>query len=249
MEAEERINAVLPIREYDENYFITFVTSKGVTKKTKLTDYSRRRASGLIAINLDDDDHLIRVLLTDGTQDILLISNAAKACRFDESAIRVVGRNARGVKGINLEDGQTVVSAISLREQDNEADILTVSENGYGKRTCADQFPRRSRGTKGVIAMQTSERNGALIGASLVEPTDEVMLISDQGTLVRTRIAEISQVGRNTQGVRVINLGKGENLIGMARILSEDDDEADDALLDGDHIENDSTEISESDEG
>ena len=231
LETDERINAVLPIREYDENFYIIFVTAKGVVKKTKLTDYSRRRASGLIAINLDEDDHLIRVLLTDGTQDILLVSNAAKACRFFEDEVRVVGRTARGVRGMNLESDQHLVSAIALRQEDDEHDILTVSENGYGKRTQASQFPRRSRGTKGVIAMQTSERNGQLIGASWVTELDEVMLISDQGTLVRTRIKEISRVGRNTQGVNVINLVKNEHLIGMARIINDDEDDGDDEVI------------------
>jgi DNA gyrase subunit A len=210
----ERISAVLPIREYGEGRFVFMATRNGTVKKTPLADFSRPRASGIIAIDLKEQDELIGVDLTDGEQDIMLFSTAGKTVRFSESTVRPMGRTAAGVRGIRLDSGQRVISLIVA----TEGDVLTVCEKGYGKRTAVDQFPVKGRGGKGVISIRTSERNGDQIGAILVEEEDEIMLISDGGTLVRTRVSDVPRMGRDAQGVKMISLTKGEKLIGIARI-------------------------------
>ncbi len=214
LEEGERISAVLPIREYEEGRFVFMATEQGTVKKTPLADFSRPRASGIIALDLKEGDRLIGVDLTDGSQDIMLFSSAGKAVCFNESAVRPMGRTAAGVRGIRLEPGQRVISLIVA----TEGDVLTVCENGYGKRTPIDQFPVKGRGGKGLISIRTSERNGDQIGAILVDEEDEIMLISDGGTLVRTRVSDVPRMGRDTQGVKMISLTKGEKLIGIARI-------------------------------
>ncbi|MGD2117307.1 MAG: DNA gyrase subunit A [Chromatiales bacterium] len=222
LEADERINAVLPIREYTDNEFIFMATSSGVVKKTPLEAFSRPRASGIIAVDLREDDQLIGVAITDGSKDIMLFTTAGKAVRFNEDAVRSMGRTACGVRGVRLDEGQEVISLII----EDEGDVLTVTENGYGKRTPMDQFPTKGRGGKGMKSIKTSERNGDQIGAVLVTDSDEVMLITDGGTLVRTTVAGISQMGRDTQGVKMISLSKGEKLIGIERVMTlEADDE------------------------
>ncbi len=220
LEDGERINAVLPIREYDEDHYLFFATASGTVKKTPLQDFSRPRASGIIAVELRDDDQLVGVELTSGEQDVLLFSSSGKAIRFSEADVRPMGRTAVGVRGIRLSGDQKVISLIVA----SEGNVLTATENGYGKRTEIDDYPRHGRGGQGVISIQTSERNGAVIGAELVEEGDEVMLITNSGTLVRTRVDEISLMGRNTQGVRLIRLGAGEKLSGIERIVRIDSD-------------------------
>ena len=185
-----------------------------------MTNFSRQRSSGLRALELDEDDILIGTAITDGNSDVVLISSSGKAARFNESNVRAMGRTARGVRGIRLDEGQ---SLISLMIPKPEGRVLTVSENGFGKRTAISQFPSKGRGNKGVIGMQTSDRNGQLVGAIQVLPGDQMMLISDQGTLVRCRTDEISELGRNTQGVRVIRLRDGESLVNIARIEEPDE--------------------------
>ncbi len=220
LEEGERINAVLPIREFEEGKYIFMATSSGTVKKTPLVDFSRPRANGIIAVELLGDDCLVGVDITDGEQDIMLFSDAGKAVRFKESQVRPMGRTARGVRGIKLGEGQKVISLIIA----TEGDVLTVTEKGYGKRTAIDDYPVHGRGGQGVISIQTSERNGHVVGATLVSEEGEIMLISDSGTLVRTRVAEISRLGRNTQGVRLIRLAEGENLIGVESIAEQDED-------------------------
>jgi DNA gyrase subunit A len=222
LEAEERITTILPIREYTEGHYIFMVTEKGTVKKTDLTAFSRQRSSGLIALELDDDDTLMGAAITDGTKDIMLMSNAGKAVRFAEEHVRAMGRTARGVRGIKMQDDQKVVSLIIPEEGGS---VLTASENGFGKRTAVTEFPTKGRGTQGVIGMVISERNGALIGAVQVQENNEIMLISDQGTLVRTRVSEVSILGRNTQGVTLIKVQEGERLVGVAPILDAEVDE------------------------
>lgn len=221
MEEGERINAILPIREYLEGQFIFFATSNGTVKKTPLTDFSRPRASGIIAIELREDDHLIGVELTRGDQDVLLFSNAGKAIRFNEQDVRAMGRSSVGVRGMKLQSEQHVISLIIA----SEGHILTATENGYGKRTGVDDYPRHGRGGQGVKSIQTSERNGEVIGAELVGEEDEIMLITSRGTLVRTKVDEVSIMGRNTQGVKLITLGEGEKLSGIERIAKISDEE------------------------
>jgi len=224
LEEGERINAVLPIREYTEDRYIFMATANGTVKKTPLTDFSRPRASGIIAVDLRDGNELVGVDITDGSQDIMLFSSAGKAVRFNESAVRAMGRTAAGVRGIRLDEGQRVISLVVA----TEGDVLTVCENGYGKRTDINQFATKGRGGKGMISIQTSERNGAQIGAILVDEDDEIMLITDGGTMVRTRVSDVSRMGRNTQGVKMISLSKQEKLIGIARIeILEGEDDSD----------------------
>ncbi len=214
LEKEERINAILPIREYSEDQFIFMATAAGTVKKTPLTAFSNPRSNGIIAVELRENDELIGVALTDGEQDIMLFSDAGKTTRFKESAVRSTGRKATGVRGIRLEEGQKVISLIVV----SEGYILTVSENGYGKRTKVSEFLTKGRGGKGMISLKSSKRNGQQVGAVLVQDDDEVMLITNGGTLVRTPVQDISVVGRNTQGVIVIRCSKGEKLIRLARI-------------------------------
>jgi len=221
LEDGERINQILPIREYSEDKFVFMATANGTVKKTPLTAFSRRRANGIIAIDLVEDDQLVGVNITDGQQDIMLFSTEGKSVRFKEADVRSMGRVSRGVRGIRLPEGHKVNALIIA----DEGYVLTATENGFGKRTRIEDYPVKGRGGKGVIAIQTSERNGAVIGAVLVNEEDEIMLITDGGTLVRTRVAEVSVVGRNTQGVKLINLTANEQLIGLERIVESDSDE------------------------
>lgn len=226
LDKDERINAVLPIREYDEDKFVFFATANGTVKKTSLKEFSRPRASGIIAVDLKDGDKLVGVELTDGNQDVLLCSSSGKAICFNESDVRAMGRSAGGVRGIKLKDDQKVISLIIAQD----GSVLTTTENGYGKRTAMEDYPRHGRGGQGVISVQTTDRNGDVTGAELVQDDDEMMLITSGGTLVRTRVEEVSVMGRNTQGVRLIRLGDGEQLTGMARIANiktEEGEEAD----------------------
>ena len=228
LEEGERINAVLSVREFDHDHYVFFATTSGTVKKTPLSEFSRPRPSGIIAIDLRDGDQLVNVELTHGRCDIMLLTDAGKALRFAETEVRDVGRSACGVRGIRLDDGQKVIALIVV----GEGAVLTVTENGYGKRTPVDDYPRRSRGGQGVIAIQTSERNGRLIGAAQVESDHEIMLITDGGTLVRTRVGEISLVSRNTQGVKLISLQGGEKLTGVEKIESIGEGDGGDASAD-----------------
>ena len=201
-------------------------TSRGTVKKTPLVDFSRPRSSGIIAIDLREEDVLVNVGITDGSRDVMLLTDAGKAMRFHESAVRPMGRTAAGVRGIQLQEGQQVIELLIL----GEGTILTATENGYGKRTAVDEYPAKGRGGMGVISIQTSERNGKVVSASQVTDEDEVMLITKNGTLVRTRASEISVLSRNTQGVKLISLEDGDQLVGVERIepLSDDEDDAED---------------------
>ena len=214
LEQDERINAILPIREYSKDKFIFMATAFGTVKKTPLTDFSRPRSSGIIAVDLRDDDQLIGVDLTDGEQSIMLFTSAGKAVRFDESTVRAMGRTACGVRGVKLGEGQRVISLIV----GTDGDVLTATENGYGKRTPIEQYPVKGRAGMGVKSIKTSDRNGEQVGAVRVTGDDEIMLITDGGTLVRTSVADISQMSRDTQGVRLISLRNDEKLIGIERI-------------------------------
>jgi DNA gyrase subunit A len=214
LEGTERINAILPVREYTAERYVFMATRCGTVKKTPLEAFSRPRTGGIIALDLREGDKLIGVDITDGQQDILLFSSSGKAVRFPESSVRGMGRTACGVRGIRLDAGQTLVSLIVARE----GDILTVTENGYGKRTPIDEYPVHGRGGQGVISIQTSARNGAVVGAVQVVEEDEIMMITNGGTLVRNRAVDISRMGRNTQGVIMIRLSKQEKLIGIERI-------------------------------
>jgi len=222
LEKEERINAILAVREFSEDQFIFMATRNGVVKKTPLSHFSRPRSNGIIALDLREGDQLIGVDLTDGDKDVMLFSSGGKAIRFKEEAVRPMGRTAAGVRGIRLGDEQQVISLIVV----NEGEILTVTENGYGKRTPVDEYRLIGRGGQGVVSIQTSERNGAVVGAIQVLEEDEIMLISDHGTLVRTSINEVRSMGRNTQGVRLIRLSAGELLAEVERVVKEDDDES-----------------------
>ncbi|WNC70004.1 DNA topoisomerase (ATP-hydrolyzing) subunit A [Thalassotalea nanhaiensis] len=235
LESDERITAILPVREYEDDKFIVMATADGTIKKTPLTAYSRPRANGIIALNLRDDDTLIGVDITNGTDDIMLFSDAGKVVRFNEKkrdsetgeiktdpetgeeiwALKPIGRTGTGVRGIKLEGEQKVVSLIVPK---TDGAILTVTENGYGKRTELEEYPAKSRATKGVVSIKVSERNGNVVGAVQVEDADEIMIITDNGTLVRTRVNEVSIIGRNTQGVRLIRTADDENVVGLQRI-------------------------------
>ncbi len=214
LEEDEQINAILPVREYEAERYVFMATSSGTVKKTPLEAFSRPRANGIIAVDLRQGDKLVGVAITDGNQDILLFASNGKAVRFSESKVRAMGRTACGVRGIRLEEKHRVVSLIVA----DEGDVLTVTENGYGKRTPISEYPVHGRGGQGVISIQTSGRNGSVVGAVQVVEEDEVMMISDGGTLVRNRVSEISQMGRNTQGVIMIRLSSNERLIGVERI-------------------------------
>ena len=265
LENGERVQAVLPVREYDDNHFVFFATRNGTVKKTPLSEFAFRLARGKIAINLDEGDALVGVGLTDGERDILLFASNGKTVRFGEDRVRSMGRTATGVRGIKMAKGEEVVSLIVAEsaggaEDESEDDtgaedmpfdageiiesaddagvqyILTATENGYGKRTPLADYPRKGRGTQGVIGIQTSERNGKLVSAVLLGTGDEVLLISDGGTLVRTRGSEISRVGRNTQGVTLIRLSKGEKLQAVERLDAslQSGDDADEDVASGD---------------
>jgi DNA gyrase subunit A len=221
LEAGERINAVLPIKEYAEGHFVFMSTSGGTVKKTPLSQFSRPRASGIIAIDLRGDDKLVDVAITNGDAEILLVASHGKAIRFAESDVRPMGRGAAGVRGIKLPDGHEVIGLSIIAD----GLILTATANGYGKRTPVDDFPVQGRGGQGVIAIQTTDRNGNTVGAIQVGDDDEIMLISSNGTLVRTGVSDISVMGRNTQGVRLIRVGSDQRLVGLARIESIEDEE------------------------
>ncbi len=223
LDKNERINAILPVQEYTENQFIFMATAQGTVKKTPLSEFKRQRASGKIAIDLKENDRLVGVAITDGQQNILLFSSAGKSVCFNETDVRSMGRTAAGVRGIRLAQDQRVISLIIA----TEGTVLNITENGFGKRTQLSDFPCHKRGGQGVIAIQTTERNGAVVGAVLVSDDDEIMLITDAGTLVRTRINEITVVGRNTQGVTIIKLGKKERVVGVDRIAGLPDDISD----------------------
>ncbi|GEK48157.1 DNA gyrase subunit A [Bisbaumannia pacifica] len=250
LEEGESINAILPVRDYDPESYIFFATAKGTVKRTSLEQFSRPRSVGLIAIDLEEGDRLVGAAITSGADHAMLLSSNGKAIRFEETAVRAMGRTARGVRGMRLAEGAEVISLIIPQSQqidaeaDNEADaeegaelasvngnggqiyILTASENGYGKRTRLEEFPLRGRGGQGVIAMQTSERNGSLVAAMQVYSADEMMLITDRGTLVRTRVEEVSTTSRNTQGVMLIRLGEGEQLVKTVRVDEPEESEA-----------------------
>ncbi len=214
LEQDERVNAILPVKEFNEEQFIFFATEHGTVKKCQLSDFSRPRSSGIKAVELREGDQLVNVALTDGQSHVMLFSSSGKAIRFHEDDVRAMGRTAAGIRGIKLGDDHKVIALIA----GGSGSVLTATENGYGKRTDVDDYPVQGRGGQGVISIQTSERNGNVVGACCVDEEDEFMLISDGGTLVRTRVAEVSVQGRNTQGVRLINLNEGESLVGVARI-------------------------------
>ncbi|MFA7095996.1 MAG: DNA gyrase subunit A [Gammaproteobacteria bacterium] len=225
LEEGERINALLPVREFTEDRYVFMATSSGTVKKTPLTEFSRPRASGIIAVDLREDDQLVDVAITDGERDVMLLTSAGKAIRFSEKEVRPMGRTARGVRGVKLNGAKVIALIIA-----GEGAVLTATENGYGKRTPIDEYPVHGRGGQGVISIQTTARNGAVVGAELVGDDDELMLISTAGTLVRIRAADVSMMSRNTQGVRLINLGGGERLVGIERVESlKEDEAADDA--------------------
>jgi len=212
---DERITSMLPVTKYTDDHFVFMATANGTVKKTALTNFARQRSVGLRAIELDEDDELVGTAVTDGSKDVMVMSSSGKITRFKESDVRAMGRTARGVRGIRMAPGFRMISLIIAGEG---TQILTVSENGYGKRTSVEDFPVYGRGGQGVIGMQTSDRNGAVVGAVQVEEGDEIMLISDKGTLVRTRVDEVSVQGRNTQGVRLIRLKEGEKLVGVEQV-------------------------------
>ena len=224
LQRDEKITVVLPLtgefRSFPVDHFVFMATALGVVKKTPLQEFSNPRKAGIIAVNLDDGDHLIGAALTDGRHDVMLFSDGGKAVRFDEADVTPHGRVSRGVKGMNLEPGQSVIAM--LVAEDETQSVLTATENGYGKRTSIVEHTRHGRGTKGMIAIQQSERNGKVVAATLVRPEDEIMLITDKGVLVRTRVAEIRELGRATQGVTLIALDKATRLIGVQRIVEND---------------------------
>ncbi|MET0617137.1 MAG: DNA gyrase subunit A [Luteibacter sp.] len=216
----EKIQALLPVRDYDPTCFVFFATRKGTVKKTPLTEFAFQLQKGKAAINLDEGDALVDVAMTNGESDVLLFASNGKSVRFDEATVRSMGRTATGVRGMRLADDAEVVSLIVAK---GEGDILTATARGYGKRTVLEEFPKKGRGTQGVIAIQCSERNGNLVAATQVTEVQQLMLISDQGTLVRTRVSEVSQLSRNTQGVTLIKLPKDETLIGIVRLEAEEE--------------------------
>ena len=216
----ERINAILPVREFDENRFIFMATSLGTVKKIALSKFSRPRVGGIIAVGLDDGDYLIGVALTEGKHDVMLFSDGGKAMRFDENDVRPMGRSARGVRGMKLGKEQKVISL--LVAENEELSVLTATENGYGKRTPISEYARHGRGTQGMISIRTSERNGKVVAARLVKQDDEIMLITTGGVLIRTRVKEVRKMNRATQGVRLINLDEGEKLAGLERVIETD---------------------------
>jgi len=218
----EKVTVVLPVKQFSEDHFVFMSTSRGTVKKTPLSDFSNPRKAGIIAVDLDEGDYLIGADLTDGKHDVMLFSDAGKAVRFDENDVRPMGRNARGVRGMMLEEGQTVISL--LVAGDETQSVLTATHNGYGKRTPITEYTRHGRGTKGMIAIQTSSRNGKVVGAVLVTPTDEIMLITTGGVLVRTRVSEIREMGRATQGVTLISVDDGSSLSGVRRVVESDAD-------------------------
>ncbi|WP_374267646.1 DNA gyrase subunit A [Zoogloea sp.] len=221
----EKITAVLPVKEFDEGHFIFMATAQGTVKKTPLTDFSNPRKAGIIAVGLDEGDYLVGVAITDGAHDVMMFSDAGKAVRFSENDVRPMGRTARGVRGMMLEDGQTVIAM--LVASDEAQSVLTATENGFGKRTPIAEYTRHGRGTKGMIAIQTSDRNGKVVAATLVTEKDQIMLITTGGVLVRTRVSEIREMGRATQGVTLISVDEGSTLSGVQKILEGEEEEQD----------------------
>jgi DNA gyrase subunit A len=227
----EKITAVLPVKEFDEGHYIFMATAQGTVKKTPLTDFANPRKAGIIAVGLDDGDFLIGVAITDGDCNVMLFSEAGKAVRFNENDVRPMGRTARGVRGMMLEEGQRVLSMLVAHGETQS--VLTATENGYGKRTNIGEYTLHGRGTKGMIAIQSSERNGKLVAAVLVDPTDHVMLIADNGVLIRTPVKDIRELGRSTQGVTLINLDDGAKLSSIEKIV-----ESDEEVIEGDGDQN-----------
>ncbi len=220
----EKITAVVPVKEFDEQHFVLMATARGTVKKTPLAEFSRPRPSGIIAVSLEEGDYLVGGVLTDGSADVMLFSSEGKAVRFAESAVRPMGRQAAGVRGMRLPDDGSQRVVCMLVAKDESLTVLTATEHGYGKRTPISEYTKHGRGGQGLIAIQASERNGRLVGAVLVEDTDEVMLISTGGVLIRTKVAQIREQGRSTQGVTLIALGEGEKLAGLERIEEKDED-------------------------
>ncbi|WP_079415483.1 DNA gyrase subunit A [Thiomonas intermedia] len=223
LQAGEKITTVLPVKAFDEQHYVFMATARGTVKKTPLTAFANRRTAGIIAVGLDDDDYLIGAAITDGQHDVMLFSDAGKAVRFDEADVRPMGREARGVRGMQLEADQAVIAL--LVAEDETQSVLTATENGYGKRTSITEYTRHGRGTKGMIAIQTSERNGKVVAACLVRTSDEIMLITDTGVLVRTRVEEIREMGRATQGVTLIALDAKAQLIQVQPVVEAEGDE------------------------
>ncbi|WP_300292140.1 DNA gyrase subunit A [Nitrosomonas sp.] len=221
LEQNEKINAVLPVKSFDDTRYVFMATAGGTVKKTPLSEFSRPRTNGIIAIDLDENDYLVGVALTEGKHDVMLFSDAGKAMRFDENDVRPTGRNARGVRGMRLGAGQKVISLL-VADSENMA-VLTATENGFGKRTPITEYTRHNRGTQGMIAINTNIRNGKVVAAQLVESSDEIMLITTGGVMIRTRVSEIREMGRATQGVTLINLDAGEKLAGLERIVETDE--------------------------
>ncbi|MFZ1852658.1 MAG: DNA gyrase subunit A [Nitrosomonas sp.] len=222
LEEGEKINAILPVKSFDETRFVFMATAFGTVKKTPLSEFSRPRNNGIIAIGLDEGDYLIGVELTEGKHDVMLFSDNGKATRFNENDVRPMGRTARGVRGMRLGSGQKVISM--LVAENEELTVLTATENGYGKRTSISEYTRHNRGTQGMIAIITSARNGKVVTAKLVKPDDEIMLITSGGVLIRTRVKEVREMSRATQGVTLINLDAGEKLAGLERVVESEDD-------------------------
>jgi DNA gyrase subunit A len=223
LEEGEKINAILPVKVFDENHYIFMATARGTVKKTALIEFSNPRKSGIIAINLDEDDFLIGAEITNGASDIVLVSDNGKAVWFDEEDVRPMGRNTRGVRGMKMQVKQQVISL--LIAADDKQTVLVATEHGYGKRTVLSNFRHSGRATQGVKAIATSERNGTVVAARLVNDDDEIMLITTGGVLIRTRVKEIRELGRATQGVTLINLGEGEKLSGLEKVVETDDEE------------------------
>ena len=231
----EKITVVLPVKAFDDAHYVFMATSLGTVKKTPLTDFANRRTAGIIAVDLDDGDHLIGVAITDGNHDVMLFSDAGKAVRFDENDVRSMGRGARGVRGMYLDEGQQVIALLVAPTEDEQRrrsegagvpvaqSVLTATANGYGKRTPIAEYTRHGRGTKGMIAISTSERNGKVVAATLVDVKDELMLITTGGILIRTRVSEIREMGRATQGVTLISVDAGTHLVGLQRVVEADD--------------------------
>lgn len=247
LESNERITAILPVRDYEEGRHVFMATASGTVKKTSLIEFSRPRSAGIIAVNLNDGDELIGVDLTDGSNEVILFSAYGKVVRFPENQVRSMGRTATGVRGINLADGDRVVSLIVPR---GEGPILTVTQHGYGKRTAQAEYPTKSRATQGVISIKVSERNGEVVGAVQVDDCDQIMMITDAGTLVRTRVSEVSIVGRNTQGVTLIRTAQDEHVVGLQRVAEPVDDEDLDSVVIPDAVpEDDLMDADEADDG
>jgi DNA gyrase subunit A len=227
MEEGEKVTAILPVKEFDENHYVFMATALGTVKKTPLSDFSRPRSAGIIAVNLDEGDHLVGVAITNGHHQIMLFSDEGKANRFLETDVRPMGRVSRGVRGIKMPDAARVISLVVAESDDDQ--ILAATENGFGKRTPAGEYRQTGRGTQGVIAISTSARNGKVVAAVRVKPDEEVMLITTGGVLIRTRVNEIREAGRSTQGVTLINVEDGEKLSGLQRVVDPEEEPAPDA--------------------